>query len=78
MTCMNITIRDINENSFRKLKAKAAEENMKIGNAVTQAIEAWLQARERKQKGKLGSIKITTWGKGSEHSSAEVDKILYG
>ena len=78
---MNITIRDLQETLFRKFKAKAAEENIKLGVALTQAIGVWLkEQKEAKEapKGKLSNIKITHWGKGTERSSEEIDTILYG
>ncbi len=77
MICMNITIRNIQESIFRKLKAKAAEEDLKIGDALTQAIELWLKTRSEKPKGKLSDIPTFDWGKGTEHSSTEIDKVLY-
>jgi len=75
---MNITIRNLQESTFRKLKAKAAEEDMKIGDALTQAIELWVKTQSKRPKGKFTDIPTFNWGKGTEHSSTEIDKILYG
>ena len=76
---MNITIRGLQESIFRKFKAKAAEDNMKLGDALSQAMEAWLKKEKNlKQKGRLSDLKITDWGKGTEHSSEEIDTITYG
>ncbi|MBU6392251.1 MAG: hypothetical protein KGI00_02165 [Candidatus Micrarchaeota archaeon] len=75
---MDITIRGLQDAVFRKFKAKAAEEDMRLGDALTQAIELWLKGRNKRPKGRLSDISITNWGKGTEHSSTEVDKIVYG
>ncbi len=77
---MNITIRGLQESIFRRFKAKAVEEDMRLGDALSQAMEAWLIKKRRRHmsKGKLSNIKITNWGKGTENSSQEVDTIVYG
>ncbi len=76
---MNITIRGLQDSIFRKFKAKAVEEDMKLGDALSQAMEAWLKrGRTQTSKGKLSNLKITHWGKGTENSSEEVDTIVYG
>ena len=76
---MNITIRGLQESIFRKFKAKAAEEDMRLGDALNQAMEAWLnRGRVQAPRTKLSSIKITHWGKGTENSSEEIDRIVYG
>ncbi len=77
--CMDITIRGLQESIFRRFKAKAAEDDMKLGDALSQAMEIWLKrGRMQTPKGKLSNIKITHWGKGTENSSEEVDTIVYG
>lgn len=75
---MNITIRNLQESIFRRFKAKAVEENMKLGDALTQAMESWLKERREKPRAKLSNLPSTDWGPGTEKSSQEIDKILYG
>jgi hypothetical protein len=76
---MNITIRGLQETVFRKFKAKAAEENVTLGDALSQAMEAWLKkGRTGAPRAKLADLKITNWGKGTERSSEEIDKVVYG
>ncbi len=76
---MNITIRGLQETIFRKFKARAAEENVTLGDALSQAMEAWLK-REKTgaPTARLADLKITNWGKGTERSSEEIDKVVYG
>ncbi len=78
MICMNITIRNLHDSMFRKFKAKAAEDDLKLGDALTQAIALWLKKDGSKPRSKLKSIDVFDWGKGTEKTSVEVDKILYG
>ncbi|MBS7654969.1 hypothetical protein KEJ50_00465 [Candidatus Bathyarchaeota archaeon] len=73
---MNITIRKVNEAIFKKFKAKAVEEGMKIGEALTQAMVLWIKQRSLKPKVGLLDIKPFNWG--DKEVSLKVDKILYG
>jgi len=75
---MNITIRKIDEAAFRRFKAKAAEEGMKLGEALTQAIELWINYGDKRKRTSLLEIKPLDWGPGTEKASVEVDKTLYG
>ena len=76
---LNITIRNINDSAYRKLKAKAAVENISVGAAVTQAIEVWL-SKSKSKKGKVSilDIKPVPMGNKNKYLSEEIDKILYG
>ncbi|MBS7614038.1 hypothetical protein KEJ48_07380 [Candidatus Bathyarchaeota archaeon] len=78
MISVNITIRGIDESVFKRFKAKAVEEGMKLGEAVTQAMEMWIRERSVKPKASLLDIKPFNWGKGTEKVSVEIDQILYG
>jgi predicted XRE-type DNA-binding protein len=73
---MNITIRKIDEIIFKKFKAKAIEEGMKIGEALTQAMELWIKQRSLKPKASLLDIK--PFNLGDKKASLKIDNILYG
>ncbi|MBS7610323.1 hypothetical protein KEJ19_07185 [Candidatus Bathyarchaeota archaeon] len=75
---VNITIRGLDERVFKRFKAKAVEEGMKLGEAVTQAMEMWIRQRSVKPKASLLDIKPFNWGEGTEKVSVEIDQILYG
>ena len=75
-------IRDLDEETFRKLRSVAVEENMKVGDAMNIAMKKWLAEKEdRKTKpdakflleicGIIKPGKKVRW-------SEEVDEILYG
>lgn len=75
---MNITIRNLQDATFRKFKARAAEENLKLGDALTQAMDLWIKRVEKKPRSKLSDLPTFDLGPGSEKLSTEIDKILYG
>ena len=74
---MQITIKNIDEKTFREFKAAAIGNGMKMGAAITLAMEKFKQELLRK-KGKFTDLEPINWGKGTEHLSEEMDKILYG
>ena len=78
MICMNITIRDLNEDVFRRFKARAAENGTKLGTALTQAMQLLIEKGNEKPTKKLSSIRPFSWGKGTESTSNEIDALLYG
>ncbi len=75
---MNITVRELNERVFRRFKAKAVEEGMKLGEALTQVMESWLNEGKAEVRPKLSDIRSFNWGKGTERTSSEIDQVLYG
>jgi hypothetical protein len=78
MTSMNVTIRNLDASVFRKFKARAVEEGMKLGEAVAQAMDMWTKRRTGKQRARLVEIEPFDWGEGTEKVSVEIDQILYG
>lgn len=77
---MNISIRDVNPEIFRRLKAEAVKEGIKVGSALTQAVQSWLKGKEatKKKKRSFFDMKPWDWGPGNERVSVEIDEILYG
>ena len=77
---MDITIREIDEDLYRQVKARAALIETTIGRVVNLALEKWLE-QEEKGKGRkslLELLKPVRFGKGTEHSSERVDELVYG
>ena len=74
-------IRDLDEETFRKLRAAAIEENMRVGDAMNIAMKKWLAEKKAQKKpdpkflleicGMIKPGKKVRW-------SEEVDEILYG
>jgi len=75
---MNLTIRDLNESVFRRFKARAVEEGMKLGEALTQAMDIWIKQSTDKPERSLLDLETFDWGKGAEKVSAKIDEIMYG
>jgi hypothetical protein len=75
---VNITIRGLNESVFRKFKAKAVEDGMKLGEALTQAMAMWVRQIADKREVSILDLETFDWGKGTEKASVEIDKFLYG
>ncbi|MEM3085387.1 MAG: hypothetical protein QXU32_13280 [Nitrososphaerales archaeon] len=75
-----ITVRDVDEEILREFKARATKEKMKMGKALTQAMKRWLREKEKTTVDPkiLLRAKPFDWGKGTERTSKEIDKILYG
>ena len=71
------TIRNISQSLFKRLKAKALEEDISIGAALNNAIEEWTSEKHRKKNdlGGLLKIKPFDWGKGTENTSTEIESV---
>jgi len=73
---VQVTIRDVDPDVFREFKADAVKKRMKLGTAISLAMEKF-RVEMKDKKLKFTDWKPTNWGKGTEHISEEVDKILY-
>jgi len=50
MSVISTTIRDIDEDLYRKFRATCVEKNIKTGEAVTEAIQLWLEKQGKLSK----------------------------
>ena len=74
-------IRGLNEDTYRKFRQKAIEERLKVGDALTFAMEDWLKKEKNRKEvnpKRLLKMKPFDWGKGTEKTSKEIDEIIYG
>ena len=76
-----ISVRDVDEEVFRKFKAISIEERINLGNALTKAMKYWLEERKKKKvkPNPRNLLKISSIIKTKEKVrwSEEIDKILY-
>ena len=72
---MNVTVRDLDEKVFRRFKGKAAERGMKMGEAVTRAMQLYIGMDAKRQAKKGDTIRLSELTKGE--SEAEIDALLY-
>jgi hypothetical protein len=77
-----LTVRDVDSAAWRKFRAKIAEEGLKTGDAITQAMKIWIKEKEAKASKPdprlLLKVKPITVGKKQVRWSEEIDKTLYG
>lgn len=74
-----LTVRDVDEEVLNTFKAKATAHKMKMGKALTEAMQVWLKTKKYpKKSGKLfAKSRPFDWGKNAEKTSTQVDNILY-
>jgi hypothetical protein len=76
---MDATIRNIDEETYRALKARSALTGKTIGEVLTEAIRSYLaQPRIFPKRGSLRDWLPERYPKGNKHLSEEIDKIVYG
>lgn len=77
-----VGIRDLDEETFRKFRAVAIEENMNTGEALNIAMKKWIKEKKEKEtkpdarnllkiSGIIKTKKKVNW-------SEEIDEFLYG
>ena len=76
---MDTTIRNLDPRAYRALKARASLEGKTIGEAVNEAIRAYVGWPGRREKsGSLASLIPEEFPPGNERLSEEIDAIVYG
>ncbi len=77
-----LTVRDVDEEIWRRFRAKTEEEGLRTGQALNEALDIWIKEKERRKKrpdprsflkvkGIIKTGRSVRW-------SEEVDKVLYG
>ena len=76
----NVSFRDVDEAKFRHFKSIVVREGMKTSDALNKAFDLFIAKFGVKQKKSynLTSLEPEDWGPGSEKSSSEIDKVVYG
>lgn len=76
---MDTTIRNLDEDAYRKLKARAALTGKTLGEAVNEAIRAYLAGPGSLERtGSLGELQPRPYPRGNERLSEEIDAVVYG
>jgi len=76
---MDTTVRNLDEQVYRELKAQAALQGVTLGEALNEAIRGWLAgARPVTRQGSLAELRPQSWGGGNEKASEQIDRMLYG
>jgi len=76
---VDTTIRNLDPVAYRALKARAALTGKTVGEAVNEAIRAYLARPDTLPKtGSLRDLAAEAYPEGSERLSEEIDAIVYG
>jgi hypothetical protein len=76
---VDTTIRNIDEDAYQRLRTWAAHHGLGIGEALSRLVlEHAHLPTQRRRKVSIWSLKPWDWGPGTEHTSEEIDKIVYG
>ncbi len=79
MHTMDTTIRNLDEQVYRELKARAALQGKTVGEVLTEAIRAWLAGPNPwSRSASLSDLHPQSWGAGTDRSSEQIDKTVYG
>ncbi len=76
---MNTTIRNIDAGAYRALEARAALEDKTVGEAVNEAIRAWLgRSAKGEKRSSLSRLTPRDFPPGNERLSESVDAVVCG
>lgn len=76
---MDTTIRNLDSKAYRALKAQAALTGKTVGQAVNEAIRAYLARPDAaSREGSLRDLAPEPYPEGTERLSEEIDAIVYG
>lgn len=76
---MDATIRNLDDDAYRALKAWAAAHGLTMGEATSRMIRAYVKGPNAWPKTRsLADFPHEDWGPGSENVSQEIDSIVYG
>lgn len=76
---MDTTIRNLDEDAYRRLRAHAALHGRTVGDALNEAIVAYLaRAEAARKRGSFARLPVADFGKGTERLSEEINETLYG
>jgi plasmid stability protein len=76
---MDTTIRNLDERAYRDLKAWAAREGKTVGQAVNEAIRAYMAGPgARRGTRSVEELKPERYPDGNERLSEEIDAVVYG
>jgi len=76
---MDTTIRNLDEQAYRALRARAALTGKTVGQTVNEAILAYLARPEPgTRQGSLRDLVPESFPEGTERLSEEIDAIVYG
>lgn len=74
---MDTTIRNLDADLYRRLRARAALNTMTVGEAISEAMRLYLARPEISKTGSLRDIAPGPFPDGNEQLSEQIDTIVY-
>lgn len=76
---VDATIRNLDADAYRALKAWAASHDLTVGEALNRMIRSYVRGPNSWPKTRsIADFPSEPWGPGSENVSQEIDAIVYG
>ena len=75
---MDTTIRNLDERVYRRIRARALAAGKTVGEAVNEAMRAWLARPDVEKTASLRDLAPRPFPDGSERLSEEIDDVVYG
>ncbi len=76
---MDRTIRNLDEDIYRQLKARAALAGTTVGELINEAIRAWLaRPAGLPRRRSLADLRPQPYPDGNENLSEDIDAVVYG
>ena len=75
---MDTTVRNLDENAYRALRARAVLEGRTVGALISEAIHGYLARPADRRTSSLRLLRPEPFPSGNEQLSMEIDGIVYG
>jgi plasmid stability protein len=76
---MDTTIRNLDEQAYRAIRARAVIEGRPVGELITEAIRGYIaRTAVRQASVSLRDLKPERFPDGNENLSSEIDVVVYG
>ncbi len=75
---MDTTVRNLDENAYRALRARAVMEGRTVGALITDAIRGYLARPAVQRTASLRLLRPEPFPPGNDQLSMEIDGIVYG
>ena len=79
MVRMDTTVRNLDDDAYRLLKARAAVEGRNVGEVLSDAIREYVaNDAPGTKRGSLADVAPIGYPKGNERLSEDIDAVVYG
>jgi len=76
---MDTTVRNLDEQAYRAIRARAVLEGRTVGELISEAIRRYLARGALKHRsGSLRALRPEPYPEGNERLSSEIDAVVYG